>query len=371
MNQPTSGLRGTVAGRTAIATCGHGGKGLEYRGYDIHDLAKQASFEEVAWLLLYGALPTRGELESFHGRLAEQRQLPKAVRDMLETIPATAHPMDVMRSACSLLGAIEPEGGFTRQNEVAERLFAFFPSALGYWYQFSRQGKRVDTDTGEKTVAAHLLHLLNGESPSAELERAMHISLILYAEHEFNASTFTARVVTATLSDFHSAVTSAIGALRGPLHGGANEEAMMLIERFPTPEAAREGVLAMLAEKQKIMGFGHAVYSLCDPRNEIIKEVSLGLSKNHPDGKLFDISQAIEAVMWEEKKLFPNLDFYSASSYHFMGIETSLFTPIFVISRISGWAGHIVEQRADNKLIRPNAEYVGPPRRDFVPIDDR
>ena len=367
----TTGLRGISAGRTAICTCGHDGKGLDYRGYAIEELAQRGGFEETAWLLLRGELPTQSELDDFRARLRTKRRLPVTVRDMLESIPANTAPMDVMRSACSLLGAVEPEVDASQQYDVAERLLSFFPAALGYWHRFVTSGVRIDTETDDETIAGYLLHLLHGSGASEKHVKAMDTSLVLYAEHEFNASTFTARVVTATLSDFYSGVTAAIGALRGPLHGGANEAAMELVEKFPTPEAARTGIIDMLREKVKIMGFGHAVYSVCDPRNEIIKRVSQSLSVGNSEEHLFSVSEAIEEVMWAEKKLFPNLDFYSATAYRFMGIPTPLFTPIFIISRISGWSAHIIEQRGDNRLIRPNAEYIGPSPRAFVPIVER
>lgn len=365
----TQGLRGISAGRTAICTCGHEGKGLDYRGYRIEDLAGGAGFEETAFLLLHGELPTAAELSAFKTRLAGLRELPPPVRDALERIPACAHPMDVMRTACSMLGAVEPEDA--DEMKTAERLLAFFPSALGYWHRFVQTGERAEVNTPDDEIAAQLLRLISGAPPKEEHIAAMNISLVLYAEHEFNASTFTARVVAATLSDFHSAVTAAIGALRGPLHGGANENAMALIQKFATPEAAAAGLEKMLAAKEKIMGFGHAVYSECDPRNEIIKRESRRLSAGHPRSGLFAVSEAIEAKMWAEKKLFPNLDFYSASAYHFMGVPTPLFTPLFVVSRLSGWAAHIMEQRADNRLIRPNAEYIGPSARPYIPLEKR
>ncbi|MBE8157905.1 MAG: 2-methylcitrate synthase [Betaproteobacteria bacterium] len=368
MSNTAQGLRGVSAGRTAICTCGHEGRGLNYRGYKIEDLAARTSFEETAWLLLYGELPAASELAAFKNRLRGLRALPAAVKIALEQIPATAHPMDAMRTACSVLGAVEPE---TEQNLAAERLLAFFPSALGYWYRFVNFGERAETDTPDEYIAGQLLRLISGEAPRPEAAAAMNISLVLYAEHEFNASTFTARVVAATLSDFHSAVAAAIGALRGPLHGGANEYAMKLIERFDSPAAAERGIGELLARKEKIMGFGHAVYSECDPRNGIIKEQSRRLSTGHPREYLFAVSETVEHKMWAAKKLFPNLDFYSATAYHFMGVPTPLFTPLFVVSRLSGWAAHIFEQRADNRLIRPNAEYIGPAARDFVPMENR
>ena len=363
------GLRGVYAGRTAICTCGHDGRGLDYRGYRIEDLATSAGFEETAFLLLHGELPTAAALTAFKTRLAGLRELPLAVRDTLERIPAHAHPMDVMRTACSVLGAVEAED--EDDKKTAERLLAFFPSAIGYWHRFVQTGERAEVDTPDEDIAAQLLRLITGAPPQKSHVAAMNISLVLYAEHEFNASTFTARVVTATLSDFHSATTAAIGALRGPLHGGANEAAMALIERFSSPAAAAAGIEKMLAAKEKIMGFGHAVYSECDPRSDIIKSESRRLAAGHPDAHLFPVSEAVEKVMWDEKKLFPNLDFYSASAYHFMGVPTPLFTPIFVVSRMAGWAAHIMEQRADNRLIRPNAEYIGPATRPFTPLAER
>ena len=366
---PSQGLRGVTAGRTAVCTCGHEGKGLDYRGYAIEELAARASFEEVAFLLLRGELPTAAELSAFNERLRGLRSLPAAVCRALESIPAAAHPMDAMRTACSMLGAVEPEK--KDDMETAERLLAFFPSALGYWHRFAQGGEKINPAEGDDDIAGQLLRHITGKAPSEELRAAMNVSLILYAEHEFNASTFTARVVAATLSDFHSATAAAIGALRGPLHGGANEYAMHLIEKFESPEAAEAGIDEMLARKEKIMGFGHAVYSVCDPRSDIIKAESQRLSAGHPRGFLFPVSEAVEKTMWAAKKLFPNLDFYSASAYHFMGIPTPLFTPLFVASRMSGWAAHIMEQRADNRLIRPGADYIGPASRPFVALEDR
>jgi 2-methylcitrate synthase len=365
-----AGLRGISAGETSISTVGDG-HGLRYRGYDVVDLAAQSTFEEVAWLLLRGALPTARELAGFRDGLRGARELPPALCDVLERIPPTAHPMDVLRTGCSMLGTLEPEHDFSRQLAVAERLIAAFPGMLLYWHHFAKAGKRIATTTDAQSTAGHFLQLLHGVPPSALHERAMDASLILYAEHEFNASTFTARVCAATLSDIYSAVTGAIGSLRGPLHGGANEAAMELIERFDSPRAATAGVSEMLARKVKIMGFGHAVYRTSDPRNAVIKAWAQKLGLAAGDRVLYPVSEAIEKVLWDEKKLFPNLDFYSASAYHFMGIPTPLFTPIFVCSRVAGWAAHVVEQRANNKLIRPTADYVGPAARDYVAVTAR
>ena len=365
------GLAGVTAGETAIATVGKEGAGLTYRGYDIYDLAAKANFEEVAYLLLYGKLPTRRELGQFRRRLSERAKLPASLRDLLEDIPADSHPMDVLRTGVSYLGNLEPEGDFKNQYKAAERVLATLPGMLIYWHRFHTEGKRIQTGSREDSLAGHFLRLLHGGKPSEIHRRALDVSLILYAEHEFNASTFTARVITATLSDYHSAVTGAIGALRGPLHGGANEAAMALIEKFRTPEAADAGIRKLLAEKAKIMGFGHRVYKEFDPRNKVIKAWAEKLSEGHPDARLYPVSEAVEKVMWDEKKLFPNLDFYSASAYHFMGIPTPLFTPIFVCSRITGWSAHIFEQRANNRLIRPGADYVGPARARWKPIEKR
>jgi 2-methylcitrate synthase len=365
------GLRGVSAGETAVATCGKEGYGLTYRGYDILDLAESATFEEVAFLLLHGELPTSAELEGYNTVLQEKRELPKPLCEVLERIPQSAHPMDVLRTGCSMLGTLEPEQDFSQQLDVANRLIAVFPAMLLYWYRFANEGKRISTDTGEDSVAGHFLHLLHDRAPTDLQRRAMDVSLILYAEHEFNASTFTTRVCAATLSDMYSAVTGGIGTLRGPLHGGANEAAMALIQQFDSADNARDGVKAMLDRKEKIMGFGHAVYRESDPRNQVIKGWSRKLSEDVGDTVLFAVSKAIDEVMWEEKRLFPNLDFYSASAYHFMGIPTELFTPIFVCSRITGWAAHIMEQRANNKLIRPAADYIGPDTRPVVPLAQR
>ncbi|MEJ2602954.1 MAG: 2-methylcitrate synthase [Gammaproteobacteria bacterium] len=370
-NKKTGGLAGVVAGRTALCTVGKEGAGLTYRGYDIYDLADNANFEEVAYLLMHGKLPTRSELEAYITKLKGLRSLPGELRQVLEMIPGDSHPMDVLRTGVSMLGNVEPEGDPSNQEDVADRLLAVLPSMLLYWHHYHTDGARIDTETDDDSVAGHFLHLLHGKAPSELHRKTLDTSLILYAEHEFNASTFTARVITATLSDFHSAVTGAIGALRGPLHGGANEAAMELIQRFSSPEEADEGVRGMLERKDKIMGFGHRVYTESDPRNAINKKMSKRLSEETGDTHLYAVSEVIEKIMWDEKRLFANADFYSASAYHFMGIPTYLFTPIFVCSRLTGWAAHIMEQRADNKLIRPGAEYTGPELRAFTPIDER
>ncbi|MDH3915088.1 MAG: 2-methylcitrate synthase [Chromatiales bacterium] len=365
------GLAGVTAGETAIATVGKEGAGLTYRGYDIYDLAENASFEEVGYLLHYGTLPDRQGLAAYIERLKGFRGLPDALKDTLEKIPADAHPMDVLRTGCSMLGNVEPEGDFSNQRQVADRLLACLPSILMYWHRFHVDGVRIETETDDDSVAGHFLHLLHDQPPSEFHRRVLDVSLILYAEHEFNASTFTARVIAATLSDFHSAVTGAIGALRGPLHGGANEAAMELVERFRTVAEAETGIRDALARKDKIMGFGHRVYTTSDPRNKVIKEFSRRLAEEVGDSRLYPVSEVVEKVMWEEKKLFPNADFYSATAYHFMGIPTPLFTPIFVCSRITGWSAHIMEQRANNRLIRPGAEYIGPELQNWIPIDER
>ena len=365
------GLAGVTAGETAIATVGKEGTGLTYRGYDIYDLADKASFEEVAYLLLYGKLPNRRKLGQFKRRLAENAKLPKPLRDLLEDIPADTHPMDVLRTGVSYLGNLEPEGNFKNQHKVAERLLATLPGMVLYWHRFHEEGKRIQTAGREDSISGQFLRMLTGRKPNETHRKALDVSLILYAEHEFNASTFTARVITATLSDFYSAITGAIGALRGPLHGGANEQAMAMIEKYRTAEAAEKGTYRLLEKKAKIMGFGHRVYKEFDPRNRVIKDWAKKLSDGHPDARLYEVSETIEKVMWDEKKLFPNLDFYSASAYHFMGIPTSLFTPIFVCSRITGWSAHIFEQRANNRLIRPGADYVGPSLARWKPISKR
>ena len=366
-----AGLRGQSAGDTALCTVGKTGTGLTYRGYDISELAAHASFEEVAYLIFFGELPDADELQAYRTKLKGLRGLPDALKEMLERIPAGTHPMDVMRTGCSMLGNLEPEGDFTHQQEVASRLLGALPSIINYWYRFSHDGLRIDEDTDEDSIAGHFLATLTGESPSDLFRRVMDVSLILYAEHEFNASTFTARVCASTLSDMHSCVTGAIGSLRGPLHGGANEAAMALIEQFDSPDAAAEAVRGMLLGKEVIMGFGHAIYRTSDPRNTIIKSWAERLATEVGDELLYPVSCAVEKVMWDEKELFANADFFHASAYHFMGIPTKLFTPIFVCSRASGWTAHVMEQRVNNRIIRPSADYVGPEPRPFVALDDR
>ena len=370
VKKKTGGLAGIVAGETKISAAG-GAHTLEYRGYSIYELAEHAEFEEVAYLLLYGALPTGGELRHYKGNLANQRDLPAALKAVLELIPPEAHPMDVMRTATSFMGNIEGESQIHDQVAITNRLLAIYPAVLAYWWHFTRKGERIKCVTAGEGIADHFLTLLHGKAPSALHKKAMNVSLILYAEHEFNASTFTARTITSTMADIYSAVTGAIGALRGPLHGGANEAAMELIQTFKTAEDATAGVKKMIAEKQLIMGFGHRVYTEADPRNVVIKAWSKKLADDAGNTTLYPVSEAIETVMWDEKHLFPNLDFYSASSYHFMGVPTPLFTQVFVMSRISGWAAHIFEQRSNNKLIRPNADYTGPETRNFVTVDKR
>ncbi|MDH4049280.1 MAG: 2-methylcitrate synthase [Gammaproteobacteria bacterium] len=367
----TGGLAGVSAGETKLCTVGKEGAGLTYLGYDIYDLADNASFEEVAYLLLYGKLPNRKELAAYIKTLKSLRGLPDQVKQVLEMIPGDTHPMDVMRSGVSILGNVEPEGDFSNQQKVADRLLACLPSMLLYWHRFHADGKRIDVETDDDSLSGHFLHMLHDKAPSELHRKSLDTTLILYAEHEFNASTFAARVITGTLSDMHSAVTGAIGALRGPLHGGANEAAMELIQKFKSPQDATKAVLEMLARKDKIMGFGHRVYTTSDPRNSVNKKMSKVLSKDASDAHLYAVSEAIEKVMWDEKKLFANADFFAATVYHFMGIPTYLFTPIFVCSRITGWAAHVMEQRSNNKLIRPAADYIGPPLQKWLPMEKR
>jgi 2-methylcitrate synthase len=372
MTTPKSpGLAGIVAGDTSLSTVGKKGLGLSYRGYAITDLAEQATFEETAYLLLYGKLPNRKELEDYRRKLVGLRRLPEGLRKILEQIPGGAHPMDVLRTGCSALGTMEPESKDRPQEQVADRLLAAFPGMLTYWYHYQKDGRRITTVTEEECHAGHFLRLLHGQTPEEMHRRAVDVSLILYAEHEFNASTFSARVTASTLSDFYSAVTSAIGTLRGPLHGGANEEAFKVIARFKSADEAEQAIMEMLARKEKIMGFGHRVYRVADPRSDIIKAWAQKLAFDAGREVLFEVSQRIELVMQREKNLFANLDFYSASAYHLCGIPTEMFTPLFVFARVSGWSAHIMEQRAANKLIRPTADYIGPAQRAFVPIDER
>jgi len=367
-----AGLRGQVAGETALCTVGKTGTGLTYRGYDITDLADNAQFEEVAYLLLRGKLPNQAELDAYKAKLKSLRTLPDALKLVLEQIPKDAHPMDVMRTGCSMLGNLETEQDFSEQDDKIDRMLATFPAIITYWYRFAHEGVRIDTaNTESDSIGGVFLELLHGKKPSELHEQVMNVSLILYAEHEFNASTFAARVCASTLSDIHSCVTGAIGSLRGPLHGGANEAAMELIQKFQTPEEAEAGLMGMLERKEKIMGFGHAIYSESDPRNAIIKKWSEKLAKEVDDTVLYPVSVRCEEVMWREKKLFCNADFFHASAYHFMGIPTELFTPIFVMSRVSGWTAHVKEQRANNRIIRPSAEYTGPEHQDWLPIGER
>ncbi|MGD8568604.1 MAG: 2-methylcitrate synthase [Gammaproteobacteria bacterium] len=367
----SAGLADVIAGESAICTVNQQGAGLNYRGYTIDDLASQATFEEVAYLLLYHKLPDRNELDDYCRRLQSLRTLPPTLKKTLEQIPANTHPMDVLRTGCSLLGCIEPETDFARQQTIADRLLAVLPSILLYWYRFHADNRRIDTGVEAQTTGEYFLKLLTDKAPGKLHCDAMNASLILYAEHEFNASTFAARVAASTLSDFYSAVVAAIGTLRGPLHGGANEAAMQLIQRFHSPDKVAPALQQALANKEKVMGFGHRVYKTSDPRSVIIKLWSKKLSEQNGDNVIFPVSEAIEQYMWNEKRLFPNLDFYSASAYFFMGIPVTLYTPIFVCSRITGWAAHIMEQRAHNALIRPGSRYIGPQQQPFIPIDQR
>jgi len=367
----TAGLADVIAGTSSICTVGQDGKGLSYRGYSIEDLAENSNFEEVAYLLLYDKLPNQSELDAYRERLIKKRDLPDAIKKPLEILPADSHPMDVMRTACSALGSLEQENNFSQQHDIADRLLAIFPSILAYWHRYHHDGTRIDTNTSDKSIAAHFLHLLNGKPASEKHIKALDISLILYAEHEFNASTFSARVAASTRSDFYSTIVAAIGTLRGPLHGGANEAAMELISQFSSAEEAEKGIRSMLKNKELIMGFGHRVYSISDPRSPIIKQRSQDLANDVADTRYFTVSEKIESIMWQEKKLFPNLDFYSATVYHFMGIPVPLYTPIFICSRITGWAAHVFEQRQNNALIRPGSTYTGPAERAYIPIKNR
>lgn len=367
------GLADVFAGETSISTVGKQGRGLSYRGYAIEDLAAHAGFEEVAFLLLYGELPDRHALTEFRRRAARLRELPEGVKALLERLPETSHPMDVLRSGVSVLGCLEPEHGFERQETVAERLLAALPAMLLYWYARHRRGVRIDTDDDPDGYGplVGFLRMLHGESPPELQRHALEVSLILYAEHEFNASTFAARVTASTRADFHSCITTAIGTLRGPLHGGANEAAMAFLETLPDPDAAEAAVLAELRAHRRVMGFGHRVYRESDPRSVLIKPWSRRLAADAGADTLFAVSERIEQVMWREKRLFPNLDFYSASLYHFLGIPTALYTSVFVCARMAGWAAHVIEQRRADRLIRPLAHYIGPLERAFVPLGER